>query len=73
MCLRRIHPASAGSRPRHTVGRIDELALSGKTDLQFICDAFVVADFMQNDIRERLPEVNASYLREIERFNSNGG
>ena len=56
-----------------TVGRIDELNLTGKTELQFIAEALADRGFTLDDIRERFPEVDASYIKEIERFASNWG
>ena len=55
-----------------TVGRIDELTLSGKTDLQFIRDALTNEGFTPEDIQARLPEIDAIYLREIDRYATNG-
>jgi hypothetical protein len=55
-----------------TVGRIDELTLSGKTDLQFIADALVEEGFTPDDIHARLAEIDACYLKEIERFANDG-
>jgi phosphoglycolate phosphatase len=54
-----------------TVGRIDEVPLTGKTDLQFIAEA-LADECTQTDIMERLQEVSNRYLCEIERATSNG-
>src|SRR5467141_2228588 len=54
-----------------TAGRIDEVPLTGKTDLQFIAEA-LADEFTQSDIMERIQEVSNRYLCEIERAISNG-
>src|SRR5258707_1006299 len=54
-----------------TVGRIDEVSLTGMTDLQFIADA-LAGEFTQTDIMERLQEISTRYLCEIKRAVSNG-
>src|SRR5260370_12585729 len=54
-----------------TAGRIDEVPLTGKTDLQFISEA-LADEFTQTEIMERLQEVSNRYLCEIERAISNG-
>src|SRR5260370_33496424 len=52
-------------------GRIDEVPLTGKTDLQFIVEA-LAGEFTQTDIMERLEEISNRYLCEIERAISKG-
>src|SRR5260370_39197007 len=54
-----------------TTGRIDEVPLTGMTDLQFIAEA-LAGKFSQIEISERLQELSNSYLCEIERAVSNG-
>jgi phosphoglycolate phosphatase len=54
-----------------TAGRIDEVPLTGMTDLQFIAEA-LAGEFTQSGIMERLQEVSNRYLCEIERATSNG-
>ncbi len=54
-----------------TAGRIDDVPLTGKTDLQFIADA-LAGVFTQADIVEELQDISNHYLCEIERAISNG-
>src|SRR5713101_5571299 len=54
-----------------TTGRIDEVPLTGMTDLQFIADS-LAGEFTQTDIMERIQEISNRYLCEIERAISNG-
>src|SRR5260370_2386358 len=55
-----------------TAGRIDEVPLTGKTDLQFIAEALLSEGFTRAEISESLQEVSNRYLCEIERAISNG-
>src|SRR5260370_22216502 len=54
-----------------TAGRIDEVSLTGMTDLQYIAEALAI-EFTRTDIMERLQEVSNRYLSEIERAVSKG-
>jgi phosphoglycolate phosphatase len=54
-----------------TAGRIDEVPLTGMTDLQYIAEA-LASEFTQTDIMERLQEISNRYLCEIERARSTG-
>src|SRR5258708_10904144 len=55
-----------------TAGRIDEVPLTGKTDLQFIVEALLPEGFTQAEISESIQEVSNRYLSEIERAVSKG-
>jgi len=54
-----------------TAGRIDEVPLTGMTDLQFIAEA-LASDFTRNQIMERIQEIANRYLCEIEQAISKG-
>src|SRR5260370_20696625 len=55
-----------------TAGRIDDVQLTGKTDLQFIAEALSPEGFTRAEIFERIQEISNRYLCEIERAVSNG-
>src|SRR6266851_21695 len=54
-----------------TAGRIDDVPLTGMTDLQFIAEA-LAGHFSRTEIMESIQEVSNRYLCEIERATSNG-
>jgi phosphoglycolate phosphatase-like HAD superfamily hydrolase len=49
-----------------TTGRIDELPLTGMTDLQFIAEALSKEGFSRSQIKESLHEISNRYLSEIQ-------
>src|SRR5258707_10502318 len=55
-----------------TAGRIDEVPLTGMTDLQYIAEALSCEGFTREAILERIGEISARYFCEIERAASNG-
>jgi phosphoglycolate phosphatase len=55
-----------------TTGRVDDMPLTGKTDLQFIAEALSSEGFTSTQISERIQEVSNRYLCEIQRAISNG-
>src|SRR5437773_9568772 len=55
-----------------TTGRIDEVALTGMTDLQYIAEALSCEGFTREAILERIGEISDRYFCEIERAASNG-
>lgn len=54
-----------------TAGQIDQVPLTGMTDLQYIAEA-LAGEFTRTDIWESLQEISNRYLCEIERATSNG-
>ncbi|MEJ7616701.1 MAG: hypothetical protein WKF30_06965 [Pyrinomonadaceae bacterium] len=50
-----------------TSGRLDELIVSGMTDLQIAGEALRDEGFTQEQIGARVVEISASYMREMER------
>ena len=55
-----------------TAGRIDDVPLTGMTDLQFIAEALSPEGFSRAQISESIQEVSNRYLCEIERAISSG-
>ncbi len=55
-----------------TAGRIDEVPLTGMTDLQYIAESLSCEGITRDAILERIGEVSARYFCEIERAASNG-
>src|SRR5712664_612889 len=55
-----------------TSGRIDEVPLTGMTDLQFIAEALASEGFTLTEILEKIQEVSNRYLCEIDWAISNG-
>src|SRR5260370_23822111 len=55
-----------------TAGQIDDVPLTGKTDLQFIAEALLPEGFTQAEISESIQEVSNRYLSEIEQAVSKG-
>lgn len=51
-----------------TAGRLDELSVSGMTDLQIVCEALREEGFTTADVRARSTELCARYLVELERL-----
>src|SRR5919202_5955687 len=51
-----------------TAGRLDELAVSGMTDLQIVSEAVRDEGFTPEEIRVRAPELAALYHEELERL-----
>ena len=50
-----------------TAGRLKELRVSGMTDLQIVAEALSEEGFTHEQIRERLHELRACYMTELER------
>jgi phosphoglycolate phosphatase-like HAD superfamily hydrolase len=50
-----------------TAGRLSEMSVSGMTDLQIVGEALKDEGFTTEQIRERLEELRALYMREMER------
>lgn len=55
-----------------TAGRIDEVPLTGMTDLQYIAEALDVAGFTKADVSSFIHEVSSQYLCQIQRATRNG-
>src|SRR5438477_6655812 len=55
-----------------TAGRIDEVPLTGMTDLQYIAESLSCESITRDAIFERIGEISARYFCEIERAASNG-
>ncbi len=55
-----------------TEGRIDEVPLTGMTDLQYIAESLSCEGITREAILERIGEISARYCCEIERAASNG-
>ena len=55
-----------------TTGRIDEVPLTGMTDLQYIAESLSCEGITRQAIFERIDEISARYFCEIERAASNG-
>ena len=55
-----------------TAGRIDEVPLTGMTDLQYIAESLGCEGITREAIFERIGEISARYFCEIERAASNG-
>lgn len=53
-----------------TTGRLDQLSVSGMTDLQIVGEALRDEGFTAAQIRERVAELSASYMSEMERVTS---
>ena len=51
-----------------TAGRLDELSVSGMTDLQIVCEALRDEGFTTADVRARSTELCERYLVELERL-----
>jgi phosphoglycolate phosphatase-like HAD superfamily hydrolase len=54
-----------------TAGRLPEMAVSGMTDLQIVAEALRDEGFTREQIRERLGDLKARYMQELERATSN--
>jgi phosphoglycolate phosphatase-like HAD superfamily hydrolase len=50
-----------------TAGRLAEMTVSGMTDLQIVLEALRDEGFTHEQIRERVDDLRASYIREMER------
>jgi phosphoglycolate phosphatase len=50
-----------------TAGRLAEMSVSGMTDLQIVLEALRDEGFTHEQIRERVDDLRASYIREMER------
>jgi len=55
-----------------TAGRLSELSVSGMTDLQIVAEALRDEGFTPPQIRERLDDLRAIYMREMERVTGEG-
>src|SRR5436190_5591320 len=55
-----------------TAGRIDEVPLTGMTDLQYIAESLSCEGITQEAIFERIDEISGRYICEIARAASNG-
>jgi len=55
-----------------TAGRIDEVPLTGMTDLQYIAESLSCEGITREVVFERIGEISARYFCEIERAASNG-
>src|SRR6266446_2631110 len=55
-----------------TAGRIDEVPLTGMTDLRYIAESLSCEGITREAIFERIGEISARYFCEIERAASNG-
>src|SRR5205823_398891 len=55
-----------------TAGRIDEVPLTGMTDLQYIAESLSCEGITREAIFESIHEISARYFCEIERAASNG-
>src|SRR6266478_540065 len=55
-----------------TAGRIDQVPLTGITDLQYIAESLSCEGITREVIFERMGEISARYFCEIERAASNG-
>ncbi|HEX8142942.1 MAG TPA: haloacid dehalogenase-like hydrolase [Pyrinomonadaceae bacterium] len=55
-----------------TAGRLAELSVSGMTDLQIVAEALRDEGFTPRQIRERIGELRALYMREMERVTGSG-
>jgi phosphoglycolate phosphatase-like HAD superfamily hydrolase len=51
-----------------TAGRLDEMVVSGMTDLQIFTEALYAEGFTAEQVRGRLPELVASFLEGMERL-----
>ena len=51
-----------------TAGRLEELSVSGMTDLQIVSEALRDEGFTHEQVRERAPELAALYHEELERL-----
>ncbi len=56
-----------------TAGRLSELSVSGMTDLQIVAEALRDHGFTHEQIRERLVDLRARYLAEMERVTALDG
>jgi phosphoglycolate phosphatase len=55
-----------------TTGRLDELVVSGMTDLQIFADALRDEGFTAEQVRGRMPELTALFLEGMERMAAEG-
>src|SRR5260221_14512883 len=55
-----------------TAGQIDEMPLTGMTDLQYIAEALSSEGITREAILERIHEISSRYFCEIEQAASNG-
>lgn len=53
-----------------TAGRLPEMTVSGMTDLQIVAEALRDEGFTREQIRERLDDLKARYMQELERATS---
>lgn len=56
-----------------TAGRLSEMSVSGMTDLQIVGEALKDEGFTTEQIRERLDDLRALYMREMERVTAVSG
>lgn len=62
------YTAPAVARLFGTSGRLDELSVSGMTDLQIVCEALRDEGFTADEVRARSGELCEHYLAELERL-----
>ncbi|MEA2172618.1 MAG: phosphoglycolate phosphatase [Blastocatellia bacterium] len=55
-----------------TAGRLREMTVSGMTDLQIVSEALRDEGFTSQQIRERMRDLRASYMRAMKRATGNG-
>jgi phosphoglycolate phosphatase-like HAD superfamily hydrolase len=55
-----------------TAGRLREMTVSGMTDLQIVFEALREEGFTEGQIRERMRDLRAGYMRAMERATGNG-
>jgi phosphoglycolate phosphatase-like HAD superfamily hydrolase len=55
-----------------TVGQLDEVPLTGMTDLQYLAEALSSEGLTRETIFERIDEIDGRYLLELERAAANG-
>src|SRR5262245_41561904 len=55
-----------------TVGRIDEVPLTGMSDLQYIAESLSGEGYTREAILEQMGEISARYFCELERACANG-
>jgi phosphoglycolate phosphatase-like HAD superfamily hydrolase len=53
-----------------TAGRLSEMTVSGMTDWQIVLEALASAGFTREQVRERVVELRARYVAELERVTS---
>ena len=68
----REYMAPAMARVFGTAGRLDELVVSGMTDLQIFTEALCDEGFTAEQVRGRLPELTSLFLEGMERMAAEG-